>query len=84
MFNLLGIRTITEYVQFYLDLGATSSIPLARFVNNERSVLKHKLETNQLNREAILQGIKILDVLKEEIQKIGQDKVIEKYSKNLS
>lgn len=78
----MGIRTIEDYVKFYLDLNVTDSIPLERFVNNEKSVIKHKIETKQLNHDALAQGLKILDELLSEIKSMGQDKVLEKYSKN--
>jgi len=57
------------------------SIGLLRFINNERLVLKHKLENKNLAREPILHGLQILDDLTNEIQSFGETAVLEKYSK---
>ena len=77
----MGIKTISEYVRFYVGLNMQGSIGLLSFVNNERLVLKHKLENKNLAKEPILHGLQILDDLTNEIQSFGEATVLEKYSK---
>lgn len=77
----MGISTISEYVQFYVGLDMRDSIGLLSFVNNEKLVLKGKLENKNLARESILHGIKLLDDLTSEIQSLGESAVLEKYAK---
>lgn len=77
----MGINTISEYVQFYVGLNMQGSIGLLSFVNNERLVLKHKLENKSLAKEPIMLGLQILDDLTNEIQRFGETAVLEKYSK---
>jgi hypothetical protein len=75
----MGIRTVSEYVQFYIGLDMQNSISLSSFVYNEKLVMTNKLENNSLKKEMILQGLKILDELLTEIRNIGEHAVIEKY-----
>jgi len=77
----MGIRTVSEYVKFYLGLNMQDSISLSSFVYNEKLVLKNKLENNNLVKEPILQGLILLDKLLSEIGNIGEHAVIEKYGK---
>lgn len=77
----MGIKTVSEYVQFYLGLSMQNSIGLLSFVNNEKLVLKHKLESKKLEKEPILQGLKLLDELANEIHNVGESVVLEKYAK---
>ena len=77
----MGIATISEYVQFYVGLNMQDSIGLLSFVNNEKLVLKGKLENKNLARDSILHGIKLLDELTSEIQSLGEPAVLEKYAK---
>lgn len=77
----MGISTVSEYVQFYVGLDMRDSIGLLSFVNNERLVLKSKLENKNLAKESILHGIKLLDDLTREIQSLGEPAVLEKYTK---
>ena len=78
----MGITTVSEYVQFYVGLDMQGSIGLLSFVNNEKLVLKSKLENKKLEKEPILHGIKLLDDLTSEIQALGESAVLEKYSKS--
>ena len=57
------------------------NVPLLSFVNNERMVLKGKLEYKNLEREPIEKGIKILEELVKEINEFGEKAVLEKYQK---
>lgn len=77
----MGIRTVAEYVQFYLGLNMQNSISLSSFVYNEKLVMTNKLENSSLKKEQIIQGLKILDELLSEIRSIGEQSVMEKYSK---
>ena len=77
----MGIRTIAEYVQFYIGLNMKNSISLSSFVYNEKLVMTNKLEKSSLKREQITQGLKILDELLAEIRSMGENAVMEKYDK---
>jgi hypothetical protein len=77
----MGIRTVSEYVQFYLGLNMQNSISLSSFVYNEKLVMTNKLENSSLNKEQIVHGLKILDKLLTEIRAVGERTVIEKYTK---
>jgi hypothetical protein len=77
----VGIKTITDYVKFYINLEMQKSVSLLSFINNEKIVLKHKLENRKLDKESILNGIRILEELTEEIKSIGELAVLEKYAK---
>ena len=52
---------------------------LLRFLNNEKLVLKQKLENKNLDKVAIKKGIDILELLVEEIDKKGEEYVLKKY-----
>jgi hypothetical protein len=77
----VGIKTITDYVKFYINLEMQKSVSLLSFINNEKIVLKHKLENRKLDKESILNGIRILEELTEEIKRGGELAVLEKYGK---
>ena len=77
---IMGISSISDYVQFFINLDMGNSVSFLSFVNNEKLVLKHKLKNKQIKKEFILEGIKILDELTSEIQTIGEEMVLEKYS----
>ena len=77
----MGIKTVSEYVQFYVGLNMQNSISLSSFVYNEKLVMTNKLESSSIKKEQIIQGLKILDELLTEIRSIGEPAVIEKYTK---
>ena len=77
----MGIQSATEYVDFFVNLNMGENVPLLSFVNNEKIILKQKLENKNLEKESIRKGIEILEGLIEEINKIGEKAVIEKYQK---
>jgi translation elongation factor EF-Ts len=77
----MGIRSITDYVEFFINLDMGSSVSFLSFVNNEKLTLKHKLQNKEIKREHILDGLKILEELTSEIQTIGEKLVLDKYSK---
>jgi len=77
----VGIKTITDYVKFYINLEMQKSVSLLSFINNEKVVLKHKLENKKIDKESILNGIVILEELTEEIKNGGEAAVLEKYGK---
>ena len=76
----MGIRTISDYVQFFINLEMGSSVSFLSFVNNEKLTLKHKLQNKEIKKEYILDGLKILEDLTLEIQTVGEKQVLEKYS----
>jgi hypothetical protein len=80
MLDIMGIRSISDYVQFYRDLNMGNAVSLVSFVNNEKIVLKHKLQNKESKKEPIIEGIKILDQLMAEIKSYGEKSVLEKYS----
>ena len=77
----MTIKTAEEYIDFFINLNMGENVPLLSFVNNERMVLKQKLEYKNLEKESIKKGIKILEELVTEIREMGEKKVIEKYQK---
>jgi hypothetical protein len=57
-----------------------NSVSFLSFINNEKMVLKHKLENMKLDKNPILNGIKILEELIDEIKTSGEKVILEKYS----
>jgi hypothetical protein len=57
-----------------------NSVSFLSFINNEKMVLKHKLANKKSDKEAILNGIRILEELVIEIKKNGEQAILEKYS----
>ena len=73
------IKTTEEYVEFFINLNMGKEVTLLSFVNNERMVLKQKLQNKINEKEPIKKGIIILEGL---IKEIGENKelaVLEKY-----
>jgi len=77
----MAIKSTEEYIDFFINLNMGENVPLLSFVNNERMVLKQKLEYKSLEKEPIKKGIEILEKLVTEISEMGQKAVIEKYQK---
>ena len=77
----MGIKTISDYVKFYVGLNMQNSISLSSFAYNEKLVMTNKLENSSLKKEQIIQGLQILDELLAEIQSIGEQAVMKKYVK---
>ncbi|MFQ5496891.1 MAG: hypothetical protein ACE5DU_03295 [Nitrosopumilus sp.] len=57
------------------------NVSLLSFVNNEKRVLKQKLENKNLEKEPIRKGIEILESLVKEINEEGEKATLEKYQK---
>lgn len=76
----MGIRSASEYVDFFINLEMGNSVSLLSFINNEKMVLRHKLQNKEVKKEIILKGISILEELSLEVQSVGERKVLEKYS----
>ena len=76
----MGIKTTRDYVKFYINLDMENSVSFLSFINNEKMVLKHKLENMKLDKSPILNGIRILEELVDEIKKSGEKTILEKYS----
>ena len=77
----MAIKSTEEYIDFFLNLNMGENVPLLSFVNNERMVLKQKLEYKNLEKEPIKKGIEILEKLVTEISEMGEKVVITKYKK---
>lgn len=77
----MGIKTTSDYVKFYVNLDIQGKVSILSFIHNEKMVLKQKLENKKLDKEPIINGIKILEDLIEELKKDGESKVLEKYNK---
>ena len=73
------IKSTEEYVDFFVNLNMGEDVPLLSFVNNERMVLKGKLEHKEIEKAPIINGIKILEGLVIEINESGQEAVLKKY-----
>ena len=77
----MAIKSTEEYFDFFINLNMGENVPLLSFVNNERMVLKQKLEYKNLEKEPIKKGIEILEKLVTEISEMGEKAVIAKYQK---
>ena len=77
----MAIKSTEEYIDFFLNLNMGENVPLLSFVNNERMVLKQKLEYKNLEKKPIKKGIEILEKLVTEISEMGEKVVITKYQK---
>ncbi len=78
---MMGIQSALEYVDFFINLNMGENVSLLSFVNNEKIVLKQKLEYKNLEKEPIKKGVEILEELVREINEIGEKAVLEKYQK---
>ncbi len=79
--EMMGIQSTIEYVDFFINLNMGEKVSLLSFVNNEKIVLKQKLEYKNLEKEPIKKGVEILEELVREINEIGEKAVLEKYQK---
>ena len=75
----MAINTTEEYVEFFINLNMGKKVSLLSFVNNERMVLKQKLENKTNQKEPIKKAINILEGLISEIAKNGELEVLKKY-----
>ena len=79
----MGIQSATEYVNFYINLNMGDGVNLLRFVNDEKRILKLKLENKNTKKELIRKGIEILEGLAKEINEVGEKEVLTKYQKTV-
>ena len=75
----MAIDTTGEYVDFFINLNMGKKVSLLSFVNNERMVLKQKLQNKTNKKEPIKKGINILEGLISEIGQDGEIEVLKKY-----
>ena len=75
------IKTTEEYVDFFINLNMGKEVTLLSFVNNERMVLKQKLQNKINEKEPIKKGIVILEGLIKEIGENTQRTILDKYRK---
>ena len=73
------ISSAQEYVEFFINLKMGNEVSLLRFVNNERMVLKGKLQNKINEKEPLKKGIMILEGLIKEIGENGESVVLQKY-----
>jgi len=77
----MGIKSASEYIDFFVNLNMGENVSLLRFINNEKITLKKNLELKNLEKEPIKNGIGILEQLAREINDIGEKAVLKKYKK---
>ena len=77
----MGIKSATEYIDFFVNLNMGKDVSLLSFINNEKMTLKKNLELKNLEKEPIKKGIEILEQLVREINEMGDEVVLEKYKK---
>ena len=75
----MAINTTGEYVDFFINLNMGEKVSLLSFVNNERMVLKQKLENKTNQKDPIKRGINILEGLVSDISEYGEVEVLKKY-----
>lgn len=75
----MGIRTKSDYVNFFIGLNMGDSSSLTNFLTNEKITLNHKLQNKEIKKDIILEGIKILEELIKEIKEKGEKQILEKY-----
>jgi len=75
----VAIKTTEEYVEFFINLNMGEKVSLLSFVNNERMVLKQKLQNKIIKKEPIKKGIIILEGLIKEIGENNELTILEKY-----
>ncbi|QMU54857.1 MAG: hypothetical protein GKS07_08210 [Nitrosopumilus sp.] len=75
----MAISTTAEYIDFFINLNMGEKVSLLSFVNNERMVLKGKLENKINEKEPIKIGIEILEHLIAEINRVGEKAVLDEY-----
>tara|TARA_B110000014_G_scaffold228115_1_gene188291 strand:+ start:977 stop:1213 length:237 start_codon:yes stop_codon:yes gene_type:complete len=75
----MAINTTGEYVDFFINLNMGEKVSLLSFVNNERMVLKQKLENKTNQKDPIKRGINILEGLISDISEYGEVEVLKKY-----
>ena len=75
----MAINTAEEYLDFFINLNMGEKVSLLSFVNNERRVLKQKLQNKTNQKEPIKKGINILEGLITQIAENGELEVLKKY-----
>ena len=75
----MAINTTGEYIDFFINLNMGEKVSLLSFVNNERMVLKQKLENKTNQKDPIKRGINILEGLISYISEYGEVEVLKKY-----
>ena len=75
----MAIKTTEEYVEFFINLNMGEKVSLLSFVNNERMVLKQKLQNKIIKKEPIKKGIIILEGLIKEIGENNELTILKKY-----
>jgi len=77
----MGIKSPSEYIDFFINLNMGKNVSLLSFINNEKNVLKKNLDLKNTDKEPIRKGIEILELLVREINENGEKAVLGKYQK---
>ena len=77
----MAIDTTEKYVDFFINLNMGEKVSLLSFINNEKMVLKQKLNNKINEKEPIKNGISILEGLIRDINEKGEVEVLKKYQK---
>ena len=77
----MAIDTTEKYVDFFINLNMGEKVSLLSFINNEKMVLKQKLNNKINEKEPIKNGISILEGLISDINENGEVEVLKKYQK---
>ena len=77
----MGIQSASEYVNFFINLNMGKDANLLNFLNNEKRILKLKLENKSIPKEPLKNGIVILEGVVKEINDNGENNVLKKYQK---
>ena len=78
------IKSIGQYVDFFLDLEMGKDVSLLSFANNEKIILKQKLEHKNAQKTQIKNGIVILEDIVSKISATGEKKVLETYGRQVA
>jgi len=75
----MGIKSPSEYIDFFINLNMGENVSLLSFINNEKNVLKKNLGLKNIDKKQIKNGIEILELLVSEINEVGEKAVLQKY-----
>ena len=75
----MGIKSPSEYIDFFINLNMGENVSLLSFINNEKNVLKKNLGLKNIDKKQIKNGIEILELLVREINETGEKAVLGKY-----
>ena len=81
----MGIKSPSEYVDFFINLNMGENVSLLSFVNNEKIVLKTKIRIQEFRKRTNQKRNKNFRArIARDINEIGEKKVLRKISKKMS